>query len=396
MSISPLCTSQERRLDFEWMKPLPGQNFWDRASWVREHYAKGKYRRFFAFFVDGIGYSMLKFLQQIYADELAWIEKGQLEAISSLYPSTTSVHVPAFLGGALPEQTGVVEWWYYEPLIETLLSPLKLKRRDGKEEGEELAQKIYQPLLSWPQGPKRVLWQESSYSYSPVTRHLAGGFELMGYEVLEDLAQKIREKTQEEEVQFHVVYLPQADTMSHRMGPDHPRTLEVWRDIFNFIRALLLDHEGADTCFISDHGQSSVNPEQTIYLNHHMPGLKEAFLKDDKGKILTPAGSCRNMLLYLEKSKVAEWKPKLEAFLGSKAQIFTKETLINEGFFLSNPSGRFYKTFPELVIMPRLGESVWWDEGKPIDVRSQHGGASRQEMEVPFWRLLNSRISFEG
>lgn len=389
-------SSFDKGSSFNWIKPKVGQNFWDRASWVRHHYEQGEYKYFFAFFVDGIGSALLEKLKRAYPEDFSWLNQGKLETITSLYPSTTSVHVPAFLGGVLPEQTGVIEWWYYEPYVKTLLSPLKLKRRDGKEEEGSLAKKIYGPVMAWPKGPTRILWQESSYCYSPVTQHLAEGFELIGYEALEDLAVNLRAKTQIHGPQFHVVYLPQADTMSHRLGPEHPKTLELWKELFRFIRSVLQEHEGADACFISDHGQSSVDPSRTLYLNRYLPGLKKAFLKDEGGKILAPAGSCRNLLLYLEKEQVALWKEKLKQFLGIKAEVLTKEEIVEQGFFLSTPSERFHETFPSLVIIPALGESIWWDEGRPVDVRSQHGGATKEEMEVPFWTHLHSRISFEG
>lgn len=368
--------------------PKKEDNFWQRSLWIREHYAKSLYQRFFVFFVDGIGVDLLQRLLSQYPEDFDWLKLGQLESITSLYPSTTSVHVPAFLGGIQPEKTGVVEWWYYEPLVGSLFIPLKFRRKDGKAFDSSLISSIFGPINHWPQGPKKFLWQESSYSHSVTTRYLAADFELNGYGSLEDLRQKLDEKLQDEQTQFHVLYLPAGDTMSHRVGPVHERTLEVWKEIFHWIGKQIKQDPAADYCLISDHGQCEIDPSKTIYLNHFLPGLREAFRRDDRGHILVPAGSCRNLLLYIEPSVALAWKEKIATLLGQRADVLTKEELIQKGYFLESPSGRFEQTFPSLVVLPRSGFAVWWDDGKPVDVWSQHGGVSPEEMNVPFWKSL--------
>lgn len=376
--------------------PDPQKNFWEKTQHIRLHYSENSYQRFYVFFVDGIGYHLLQVLRREYPDEFSWLNEGILEPITCLYPSTTSVHVPAFLAGIRPEISGVLEWWYYEPLIDSLLTPLKSRRKDGKFFDPALIEDFFGPCTRWPKGPKKFLWQESSYSHSPVTRYLASDFELNGYENLEHLGAVLNLTRNADEAQFHAIYLPQGDTMSHRMGPDHPRTIMTWREIFSWIREQMLLDRDADYAFISDHGQSRVDPDKTIYLNHFLPEMRNFFCRDGRGNILTPAGSCRNLFLYLEPSSVDLWFDIIVSFLGSRAQVFRKKDLIENGFFLSCVSKRFYETCPSLIVLPKLGESIWWDDGRSVNVKSNHGGITEEEMRVPFWIKINSTISFEG
>jgi hypothetical protein len=129
-----------------------------------------------------------------------------------------------------------------------------------------------------------------------------------------------------------------------------------------------------------------VSPETTLYLNldARFSGL-ESYLKTNRqGQLLVPAGSSRDLFLYVKDELLEETQAFLAAGLEGKAEVYRVQHLIEAGFF-GPVSPAFLERVGNLVVLPLAGESVWWYEKGRFEQRfyGQHGGLSREEMEIP-------------
>jgi hypothetical protein len=136
----------------------------------------------------------------------------------------------------------------------------------------------------------------------------------------------------------------------------------------------------------ADHGQVEVSPQNTIYLNTHrdFAGIERFLRTNLKGQLLVPAGSPRDMFLYIKDGLLDEAQSFLASKLEGKADVVRTEMLIEEGYFGPDVSSRLRERVGNLVILPYRYEAVWWYEKGKFEQRfyGHHGGLTPQEMET--------------
>ena len=75
-------------------------------------------------FIDAFGW---RFFER-YADDYPLLrrilDEGYVTKLTSQFPSTTAAHVTTIHTGLPVDQSGVFEWFYYEPTIDALIAPL--------------------------------------------------------------------------------------------------------------------------------------------------------------------------------------------------------------------------------------------------------------------------------
>lgn len=120
-------------LDGRFVKPrYDSGGFAGTPKRVRGHFASGKYDAVILFFVDGLGWRFIErfqdapFIKRLTRD-------GTLEKLTSQFPSTTAAHVTAIHTGLPVGESGVHEWFYYEPLLDRVIAPLLFSFAGDKE-----------------------------------------------------------------------------------------------------------------------------------------------------------------------------------------------------------------------------------------------------------------------
>jgi hypothetical protein len=111
----------------------------------------------------------------------------------------------------------------------------------------------------------------------------------------------------------------------------------------------------------------------------------ERFLKTNRnGQPLVPAGSARDMFLYVKDELLNEAHDFLATRLAGQADVVQTEALVAEGYFGPEVSARFRERAGNLIILPYRHESVWWYEKGKFEMRfrGHHGGLTPQEMET--------------
>ena len=76
------------------------------------------------FFIDGFGWTFFEKYQDKYPFLFRFVKEGIVSKITSQFPSTTAAHVTTINSGEEVGQTGVYEWFYYEPIVDRMIAPL--------------------------------------------------------------------------------------------------------------------------------------------------------------------------------------------------------------------------------------------------------------------------------
>ena len=100
--------------------------------------------------------------------------------------------------------------------------------------------------------------------------------------------------------------------------------------------------------------------------------------------MLVPAGSPRDMFLYIKDERLDEAQAFLAKRLDGKADVVKTDSLIADGYFGTEISSRFRERVGNLVILTYRYESVWWYEKDKFEQKhyGHHGGLTPQEMET--------------
>src|SRR5574338_1411772 len=117
---------------------------------IREAFASGNYDAVVLFLIDGFGWRFFERFQD--APFIQRIAKhGNIEKITSQFPSTTAAHLTTIHTGLPVGVSGVYEWYYYEPQLDQIIAPL-LFSHAGTRERDTLKATGIQPEFLYPRG----------------------------------------------------------------------------------------------------------------------------------------------------------------------------------------------------------------------------------------------------
>jgi len=353
------------------------------------------------FFVDGFGWRFFEKYAEKFPFLKRFLQQGIASKITSQFPSTTAAHVTSLNTGLDVGQSGVYEWFYYEPKVDRVIAPLLFSfAGDGRSESlqnagispEEIYPRttLYQELHN--EGVFSFVMQHNGIAYSTYSQMMFRGAKPLPYATIDQALPNIVEICKEASAPHYVyLYFGDVDAAGHRHGigsPEFEKAIErFWMSMEELFWNKLVKNGRKVACIITaDHGMTAVNPKSTIYLNRELDIAKH--LKCNRqGKVIAPAGSCRDFFLHVKDDRLSEVKDHLSNFLGEKAEIYSTEELIKERFFgLEPPSQDFLGRVGNLVILPHANEAVWWYEKGRFEQHfyAAHGGLTREEMETIF------------
>jgi predicted AlkP superfamily pyrophosphatase or phosphodiesterase len=360
----------------------------------------GDYDTVILFFIDAFGWRFFEPRCEKYPFLNEIVRDGAVSKITSQFPSTTAAHVTAVHTGLPPGQSGVYEWFYYEPRVDAIIAPLNFSF--AGDYGRNTLQPtnvspadlfprhtLYQDLGE--QGVRSLLFQSREYSRSPYTDTVAAGARIVPYTTLpEALATMAGMLEAERERAYYVLYFANIDTVCHLYGPTSSQVdaeidtfLTVMERVFQ--RAMAGTRRKTLVLLVADHGQVQVDPATTVYLNLSLPSVARYMKTSRAGRLLVPAGSPRDMFLYIKDDYLDEAQAVLTQHLEGRAEVYRTADLIDRHFFGPGaPSSAFLERAGNLVILPYAHESVWWFEKDRFEqrFRGHHGGSTREEMET--------------
>ncbi len=363
----------------------------------------GRYQRVILFFIDAFGWRFVEKHRDQYPFLQHFENGGTAAKITSQFPSTTSAHVTCIHTGLPVGQSGIYEWQYYEPTLDAIIVPL-LHSYAGTMERDTLPAEVdptsiyptttlYQDLAR--DGVRSVVFQNRLYTPSTYSDLAFQGATAIPYRTLtEALINMARLLPDTDDAPSYIfLYFDLIDAIGHEYGPNSPQ-LEA--EIDSFLTAMErwfwrpLAGRLQDTLLIltADHGMAEVDPATTIYLNRdpRFAGLDRFLKRNRAGELLIPAGSCRDLFLYVHDHLLDEAQDFMATRLAGRAEVHRTRDLIEWGLFGPQPlSPEFLARVGNLVILPFRHESVWWYEKGRFEQKyyGHHGGLTREEMEIP-------------
>ena len=83
-----------------------------------------KYDAVVLVFADAFGWRFFEHFHQRSPFLRRAVEQGLVSKLTSQFPSTTAAHVTTIYTGLPVGESGVYEWYYYEPLLDRVIAPL--------------------------------------------------------------------------------------------------------------------------------------------------------------------------------------------------------------------------------------------------------------------------------
>jgi predicted AlkP superfamily pyrophosphatase or phosphodiesterase len=366
---------------------------------IQKAFASGNYDAVVLFLIDGFGWRFFERFQ-----DAAFIQRiakhGNIEKITSQFPSTTAAHLTTIHTGLPVGVSGVYEWYYYEPQLDQIIAPL-LFSYFGTLERDTLKSSGIQPAFLYPRGIfypelKKLgvdpyIFGMIEYTPSTFSNIVMEGTEQRSFRTLSEALINLNLLLEKQtKPTFVHLYFDKIDAIAHRYGPNAPQTeaeietfllmMEYYFErVFNGKKKVLF-------LMTADHGQVEVDPQTTIYLNTNQSfaGVDRFIKRNRAGQLLVPAGSARDMFLHIKDDVLDEARTFLSTRLEGKADVAKVDSLIEEGYFGNEISPRFRERVGNLVILPYRYESVWWYEKNRFEQRfyGHHGGLTPQEMET--------------
>ena len=360
-----------------------------------------KFKKIVLFYIDAFGWKAW----EKYQDKIPLLKQFKKQAVisklTSQFPSTTSAHFTTIETGQTVGESGIFEWFHYDPNADAVINPL-LFSYAGDQSRETLAQQKIDPAKVYPKNNyyhslkknnidsyvlQNLEYNTSSYA-SIITQKATKISHTIVSEGLINLTQHLQ---QNKNKAYYFFYYEQFDNLCHKYGPDSPYAEAEIMAFFTQLEKIVFSHKFKDTLFLltADHGQMPISPKTTIYLNQIYPEITQYLRKNRQGKIIAPGGSSRDQFLYVKDEYVEKVKQDLTAKLKGAAEIYATDDLIKQEFFGKKISTRFLERVGSLVILPYVNQSVWWYEKGRFEQKlyGQHGGLSKEEIEIPLVSL---------
>jgi len=358
------------------------------------------YDKVILFFIDAFGWRFFAQHYEKYPFLNRIVQDGVASKITSQFPSTTAAHVTTIHTGLPVGESGVYEWFYYDPAVDSVIAPL-LFSFAGDRDRNTLARTGVNPEALYPKKTfyrqlksrniKTYLFQHRAYTPSPYSDVVFKGAQVIPYNTLSEALVNLTDALLlEKRKAYFFLYFDSIDSICHRYGPESRHVaaeidtlLTVLERLFHASVVGKLKH--TLLLVTADHGQIGVDPAKTIYLNRDLPQLVNAIKISRDGQPLVPAGSCRDMFFYIKDDQLDEVHATLQKHLEGKAQVAKVSDLIAQNFFgATPPSPAFMSRVGNLAILAQGHEAVWWYEKDKYEQKllGHHGGLSRAEMET--------------
>jgi hypothetical protein len=368
---------------------------------ITQTLAEGHYDAVVLFLVDGFGWRFYEqfqeaaFLQQVQRE-------GQAARLTSQFPSTTSAHMTTLHTGMPVGEHGVLEWNYYEPELDLVITPL-LFSQAGTPERDTLKKAGVKPGRVFPegklyrelkkQGCTTLIFQHREYTPSTYSDAIFKGATAEAYKTLpEALVNLVEGLAEAKKPAYFMLYYDRIDALSHEYGPGAAQTSAEIQHFLMAMEAFFLKPMAGSRrkvlcLFTADHGQCETDPATTIYINRdkNFSGVEQFLRRDKLGRPIVPAGSCRDFFLYIQPGMVEQAQAFLAPRLEGRAEVWKVEEMIAAGYFGERISPSFRAHAGDLVILPYRYESVWWYEKDKFEQRyyGHHGGLTPEEMQIP-------------
>lgn len=355
-------------------------------------------------FLDALGWQCFAAYVDRYPFLRRALEQGVVSRLTTMFPSTTAAHITTIHTGLPPGQSGIFEWFFYEPSLGRIIAPLRFSYA-GERERETLAAAGVEPAALFPTatlyqrlgavGVHSTVFMHRDYTNSSFSRVVCAGADTVAYHTLAEAVTLLGQRLEARHgPAYYLLYVDTVDNLCHTYGPGAPHVAAEIDTVLTTLDRLLhplLARLGRPVLllFTADHGQIEVNPAASLMVNRLVPALAAATPGGADGRPLAPGGSNRDLFLYLNQDRMEEMRAALSERLAGRAEVHRVADLAVQGLFGPHVAPIFLARAGDLVVLPYAGESVWWD-AEPFKLRhlGMHGGLTPEEAHTLLGALM--------
>jgi hypothetical protein len=327
------------------------------------------------------------------------LPQGQLGALTSITPSTTSAALTSLWTGRAPVEHGIMgyEIWLKEFAMVANMITHSAAAYHG--DGGGLRRAGFQPETFLPvkslgthlaeQDINTFAFMPGSIARSGLSTMQMPSATVISYftygELWVSLTEHMRKQRKASEGRSYIyVYWGDIDSLSHRFGPEDQR---VQLDFENFSTLLeyfvngMKPEASGNTLLLvtADHGHITTYPNPAYEMRNHPELLSHL--------VILPTGENRLPYLYLKPGREEMVQEYVEKTWPGKFRLFPARQVIEAGLF---GPGEVYPPVNErvgdLVVIPQ-GNAYWWFPNRDNPLIGRHGSLSREEMLVPFFAM---------
>lgn len=367
-----------------------------------------KRQKVVALLLDGFGWNQWLRYTDRYEFLKRFAERGVLAPVTSVFPSTTSAAVTTLHSGLTPQEHGLLEWWVYFEELRQIIITLPFSPLDG-DKLDQLLESGASPRILFDRNtwygtlgksgiPAFNLINDAlkSSAYSSVVLKdsivvpFAGASELV-----KTLCSMLTEVASPA---YFLAYWGAIDGVAHDYGVHSETYLAELELLLPLLQKGFIERLPGDVAeetvllVFADHGQISVDPKDTIYLNK-FPQLVESLRTEPDGEKVLPWGSARDVFLTVEEGRLDETVGFLTEALEGKASVLKTDEALRDGMFgHGDLHTKFESRLGDILLLPEGNLTLWYERPhhKEFSMFGMHGGLSPNEMLVP---LAAARIS---
>lgn len=365
-------------------------------SLPQDTFTPGNYDFVLVLLIDSFGWKYFEKFAPKYPFLQRFINDGIVSKITSQFPSTTTNHVTCMHTGLSVGQSGLYEWFFYEPLVDARICPLHFSYAKDKAfntltvKATELFpfRTIYQDFAE--HDIRSVVFQVKDSAQSPYSQTMYEGAELVAFKHFnEGLSKLLHAINGAKEKTYFFFYFGDIDGAGHEFGPNSEEVAKQVDKCFSrlekFYQELTKNKQNGCMILTADHGMASINPETIWFVNKHLPHFEDYIKRNKSDELIVPCGSSRDLFLHIKDECLEQAYTELTKALPGIAEVYKTSELIAKGFF-GPVTDRFLQRAGNLVAIPLDENAIWWDEPGRSDkpYRGHHGGLTQTEMETIF------------
>lgn len=358
----------------------------------------GRFKKVVCFLIDGMGLHFLE--RSLEGGDLTtqapiWNKlsgQGDVYALTSTSPSTTSTALTSLWTGLTPAEHGVIgyEMWLKEfGMVVNMVnhSPSAFPGDPGNLRRAGFHPESFLPVPTLgshlaAHGVSTRVFQHHTLTHSGLSTMLMDGVEIYPYLTQADLWVSLEYLLEnwDQGPLYTYVYWSDFDLLQHRFSSTNPRTeyefIQFSRQLMDFIESLSTSsHQDTLFVFTADHGQIPTPQEANRELARH-PDLRTCLA-------LQPTCENRLAFLYLRPGMEQTLRDYVWSTWGEDYLLLSSAEAVRSGLF---GRGSLHPALEErvgdLVSIARNGAYWWWSTRENRQV-SRHGGLSPEEMLVP-------------
>lgn len=340
--------------------------------------ALGPRQRVLLLVIDGLGAAQLAHYPR------SFLARHRRATLETVFPSTTATAMTTYLTGAPPTQHAIPGWftWFRELGCVTTVLPFtpRYKGPPLSNSGITPAHLIgAPPLFDAIATPSRIIYP-SYIVDSDFTRATSGRAERLGYETLDEFTAHLERAIEHDGPLYLFAYWPFLDSTAHSHGAHSPEADAHFAELDAALARVLprLAAAGFDVLVSADHGFIDSSPRRIVNLADH-PEL-EAMLT------LPLCGEPRTAYCYVRAGSREQFEAYVRANLADACTLHRSEALLDDGWFGPPPIDPHLRS--RIGDYTLLMKENWVIKDyivneRPFSLVGVHGGASREEMEIP-------------